>query len=384
MINLIDSVPHLHRAGVDVTIFTTDLGAPASAPAWRADVDDFPEGAASCDVRLFRAESPRRSAYAPELRKALRREISQFDLVRIHGLYLYPQYAAASEAQRADIPYIVTPHGALDPWLRRNGRVRKRMTDLAWQRRMLRDAAAIHATTEAESLLLDEVVPEGPSRRIVGNGVATKLFETLPARGAFRTSLGIDPDSALILFLGRMARKKAIDVLIRAVARLPDRSLALAIVGPDDEDLTAELRRLAATLGIDGLVHFAGPLYGSSRLQALADADLWILPSHTENFGNAVLEAMAASVPTVVSTQVNLAPDIVAARAGSVVRPDETALAGEIERLLDDPEERARIAAAGRAFADHYDWRHVAKQLASMYSEFARPCIPRRQPHRAQ
>ena len=372
IINLVESVPHLRDAGVELTIFTTDMGAPASAPAWRATADDFPNGAAECDVRVFRAEPPRRFAYSPRLKKALRAELQEFDLARIHGLYLHPQYSAAVEARRASIPYVVTPHGALDPWLRRRGRLRKLITGLVWQNRMLREAAAIHATTQVELDLFSDVIPPGPARRIVGNGVATSRFQVLPPRGALRTALGIDADTPVVLFLGRLARKKGIDILIRAVARLGRRDLALVIVGPDDEGLTPQLTRLARDLGISDITHLAGPRYGEDRLSALSDADVWALPSHTENFGNAVIEAMASGVPTIISTEVNLAPDVLAARAGYVAADDPSAFARELTKLLDAPDERRRLAAAGRNFAARYDWRSISKQLAAMFEEFAR------------
>lgn len=371
MINLVESVPHLRRAGVEVTIFTTDMGAPASTRAWRAGTTDFPDGADECDIRVFRAEPPRRVVYSPRLRRGLRSELVGFDLVRIHGLYLYPQYAGAAEARRLGLPYIVTPHGALDPWLQRHGRLRKTATNLAWQSRMLREAAAIHATTEAESALFDASIPAGPARRVVANGVATDVFKALPPRGRLRAELDIGPDTPIVLFLGRLARKKGIDILIRAIARVRNRNLALVIVGPDDEGLTPSLRRLAMEVGIADLTHFVGPLYGNSRLQALADSDLWALSSHTENFGNAVIEAMAAGVPTIISSEVNLASDVAAAQAGSVARPDPGAFGAELSRLLDDPGERARLGDAGRLLAARYDWRLIATQLAAMYREFA-------------
>lgn len=375
IINLVESVPHLRQVGVEVTIFATDMGAPAAGKAWRARAVDFPPGVDQCDIRVFRAEPPRRIAYAPSLRMALRSELCRFDLVRIHGLYLYPQYAAASETRRSGLPYIVTPHGALDPWLRQRGRMRKALTGAAWQDRMLRQASAVHATTRAESDLFDDAIPIGPARRVVGNGVAIDVFGNLPARGTLRSRLGVHPEQPVVLFLGRLSRKKAVDLAIRAVAQMIRKDVCLIIVGPDDEKLRPELRKLADDLSISDRTYFVGPLYGDERLQALADADVWILPSHTENFGNAVIEAMAAGVPTIISTEVNLADDIRAAKAGVVVTREPAVIAAAVTRLLADPDQRERLAVAGRRFAARYDWPEIAGQLASMYQEFARPSL---------
>lgn len=370
ILNLVGSVPHLARAGVEVTIFTTDMGGPASAPASRAGPDDFPAGAAQCDVRVFRAEAPRRLSYSPGLRQALQRDAASFDLVRVHGVYLYPNYVAAASARRAGVPYIVTPHGALDPWMRRHGRARKLVTNLAWQNRMLRDAAAIHATTTRDRELLADVAPAGVPRYVVGNGVDVEAFATVPSRGALRRELGIAPDRPMLLFLSRVSRKKGIDILLRAAARLGSLQPAVVVVGPDDEGLTGELRTLARELGLEASVYFAGARYGADRLQALADGDVWVLPSHTENFGNAVVEAMSAGVPVVVSDAVNLAPEISAARAGFVTTRDPDSVAAAChDALTMAPDEKARLTAAGRAFASRFEWPVVAEELASMFTE---------------
>jgi glycosyltransferase involved in cell wall biosynthesis len=237
---------------------------------------------------------------------------------------------------------------------------------------MLRRAAAVHATTHAEMELFGDAIPARAARRVVGNGVATSQFATLPPRGSFRREIGIDADKPLLLFLGRLSRKKGLEILIRAVARMPTTDVALAIVGPDDEGLTADLRDLARRVDISQRTHFVGPRYGEQRLAALADADIWILPSHTENFGNAAIEAMAAGVPVVMSTEVNLAADVVRAGAGCVVPCDAAAVADACMRLLKDPGERRQLAAAGREYAAEYDWPRVAHQLAAMFKEFAR------------
>ena len=187
-INLVESVPHLRSAGVDVTIFTTDMGAPVTARPWRASAADFPSGADECDVRVFRLESPRRFGYSPGLKRALRADLPAFDLARVHGLFLHPQYAMAAEAQRAAIPYLVSPHGALDPWVRRRGRLRKLITGIAWQDRMLREAAAIPGATgtpprsrsggATHPVMLEAIATAAPTAAacICGRNVAMSSF----------------------------------------------------------------------------------------------------------------------------------------------------------------------------------------------------------------
>jgi glycosyltransferase involved in cell wall biosynthesis len=177
-----------------------------------------------------------------------------------------------------------------------------------------------------------------------------------------------------VLFLGRIAAKKGLDLLIRAFAiasrRFADARLVLA--GPDDEALRPELEALARREGVGERVLFPGMLRGDDKLAALAAADVWALSSHTENFGIAVIEALAAAVPTLISPAVNLAGEIERAGAGVVSETRPEAFAGALAYLLEDEERRAGYARRGREFACGYDWKAVAPRIVEMYEEVAR------------
>lgn len=371
-LNLVDSVPHLRDQAVEVTIFTTDMDAPASSPAGRVGPLDLPAGADLCDIRMARARFPRRIAYAPHLRKLLAGNLAQFDVVRIHGVYLYPHMVAAQEARRAGVPYIITPHGALDPWIRRHGRARKALSQLVWQNRMFQHAAAVHTTTITERELVNDLVPRHVARFVVGNGVDVSAFSELPASGSLRRELKLPSDALVLLFVGRISRKKGIDILIKALPLLRPRPVTLIVAGPDDEGLRPTLERLARELGVEAQVFFVGPRFGPQRLEALADGDLWALTSHAENFGNAVLEAMASGVPTIVSTEVNLARELGHARAAAICRCDPADFAEQCARLLDDPDRLRQFATRGREFADRYDWPIIGAELREMFESVCR------------
>jgi glycosyltransferase involved in cell wall biosynthesis len=356
-----------------VTIYTTDMGGPASAPPSRLSRAEIDLLTSHVDVRVFRAQRPWRFAYAPGLGRALRIQAPQFDVLRVHGVYLYPNYVAAREARRAHVPYVVTPHGALDPWLRRHGRLRKDLTTVAWQARMLRRAAAIHVMTDDERRLTQDVAPSRVPRRVIGNGLDVAAFSALPARGPFRESVGIPAHVPLILCFGRLSHTKGLDVLIEALGRLRRQDAFLAIVGPDDEGLTPRLVALARSAGVAGRVIFAGPRFGRERLQVLADADLWALASHTENFGIAVVEALAAGLPVVMSDQVNISTEAQASRGAVVVPVDASAFAAACDGVLDmRMEERAKLCQSGRAFATRYAWPSIAAELGHMFEAVAR------------
>jgi glycosyltransferase involved in cell wall biosynthesis len=367
---VVESARSLRQLGVESEIVATDLPAAANAGARRAvTAAELPSGIGNLDVRLFRARPPRRLAFSPGLARRVAAAAGEVDLVHVHSLYLFPQLAAFVAARRHRVPYLVSLHGSLDPWLRARGRSRKALVDRAWQRRMLEHAAALHVTTAEEERLTADVAPAVP-RSVVPYGIDWAGFQMLPPPEEFRRRYLNGWQGPVVLNVGRIAAKKGLDVLVRAVAGLPDAHLVLA--GPDDEGLRASLAQLAFSLGARDRVTFTGMLHRDERLGALAAGDVWALPSHTENFGIAVVEAMAAARPVVVSPGVNLAPDVAAARAGLVVAAEPEALTRALSALLGDPERRQGLAARAREFARQYDWSEVAPRWRSMYMEATR------------
>ena len=370
-VGTVESVRALAPLGIESTIFATDLAAAASSRRQRrASRADLPAGVDAVDARLYPARRPHRVAFSPALDRALAGAVGSYDVVHIHSLYLYPQLAGFRAAKRHRVPYIVSPHGALDPFLRQRGRARKALTELLWQRRMLEGAAALHLTTDGEAALVADVAPAVP-RAVVPNGIRWDEFQGLPSARSFRERHLGGHDGPLVMFLGRITFKKGIDVLVRAFALVaheePD--CRLAIVGPDDEGRTPSLEAIAERAGVRDRVHFVEMVTGAERLAALAAADVWALPSHTENFGIAVAEALAAGRAVVVSPAVNIAGDIEHADAGIVCEPAVEPLAAQLLALLHDEPRRLALGERARAFARRYDWSAVAGRAAAMYEE---------------
>jgi glycosyltransferase involved in cell wall biosynthesis len=358
----------LQQLGYQVRIVSTDMALAPGAKGQRAlTPDELHPLIAATDHALYPARRPRRLAYSPPLAGALRASVGQFDVVHIHSLWLYPQYAAYSAASAAGVPYIVSPHGALDPFLRGRGRLRKRITTEAWQGRMLENARLIHVTSEVEAELIADVAPSVP-RAVVPLGVDLAEFSELPERGVFRRERLNGYEDPVILFLGRLTFKKGIDLLIEAFARARRESFCrLVIAGPDDEGLEPSLRAVAERCGVTDDVAFVGPVYGRDRLAALACADIWALASHTENFGVAVVEAMASGLPVVISPAVNIAAEVAAAQAGIVAELTAEAFANVLRALLADQNRRRTLADSARAFAGRFEWRAIMPSLTEMY-----------------
>lgn len=371
--SVIEASLALEATGVHVSIFSTDLAEAASAPIHsRAVAADLPAGASALDVRLFPVRRPHRYAFSPDLNRALAQSVTGYDVVHLHSLYLFPQYAGYRQAMRHGVPYIVAPCGALDPYLRRRHPRIKSATDRLWQRSMLDQAAAIHYKTDDEARLAADVAIRGPAY-VAPNGIRLTEFKSLPPSDRFRAAELGGYGGPLVLFLGRLSHKKGLDILIQAFAELRGKieDVRLVIAGPDDEGLTPGLAELAHSRAVESEVNFVGMLDRERRLEALAAADIFVLPSHTENFGNAVLEAMASGVPTVISSAVNIAPEVEASQAGLVREPTAEEFAEAMLHVLGDETKRAELTRRGHEFAKGYEWSTAVSAWLEMYSDVA-------------
>jgi glycosyltransferase involved in cell wall biosynthesis len=351
-------------------ILSTDL-ALASTGWWqrqqRVQPDQLHPALAESELAVFPARFPRRLAFSPQLYSAAKEVMAECDVAHIHNLWQYPQYAGHRAAIEGQVPYIVSLHGALSPYLRQHGRLRKGLSMLLWQRTMFDRATMIHVTTQAEADQSADVA-RGVPRTIVPCGLYVEDFQRLPPREQFRDSHLDGYEGPVILFLSRLAYTKGLDVLVRAFTRTrSELECRLVIAGPDDEGLTPSLQRIAAQLGVGDDVLFVGPLYGDQRLAALASADVWTLCSHTDSFGIAIVEALAAGRAVVVSRTINLAQEIAASGAAVVADADAHIFGEAILEVLTNDRRRAELQARAPSFAARYDWAVVAPQLVQMY-----------------
>ena len=326
--------------GHEVHVFTTNvdgagtLDVPTATPV---DIDGV-------QVRYY-ASPQARLYWSPDMRRALRREVATFDVVHIHAVYLWPGVAAARAARAAGVPYVISPRGMLVPELiARKSRVAKMLWLRLVERRGFANAAAIHFTSALEWEDAKRIGIPLPSPVVIANGV------DLPSRP------DVPRDARTLLFLGRVNWKKGLDRVIEA---LPSLDARLLVAGNDEENLTPQLRELARRHGAQ--VEFLGPVYGAAKDELLARATLFVLLSTSENFGNAVLEALAMETPAVLSRGVGLADEVVGADAG-VIGMDAAA------PLLDNPERRAEMGRNGRALVEsRFTWPRIAQEMEDAY-----------------
>ncbi len=363
---VVDMARAVAARGHDVSIYTTDRD---MTDAERA----APPPADGVERHVFAQGFPALFATSWKLARALDEAIPKADIVHIHSLYLFHVWYAARVCRAAGVPYVLRPHGTLDPFLWKRHRARKKLLELAFQDRVIRNAAALHYTAEDEMRLAAPYV-HGAKGVVVPNGLDMAAYATLPAKGGFVARHPELAGTKPVLFLSRINFKKGLDVLIPAFAKAlaADPALRLVIAGPDD-GYKATAEGFAAAAGVADKIVWVGMLDAGAKLDAFADSALFALPSWSENFGIAIVEAMACGVPVVISDRVNIWREIDAAGAGLVSPPDVDSVAAHILLLAGDPGRAARMGAAGRKLAQtRYDWAKVAVDLERVYSEHAR------------
>jgi glycosyltransferase involved in cell wall biosynthesis len=293
--------------------------------------------------------------FTPSLPFVLRR--LRPDVVHVFGYRDPLGTAVAAWCLRTKRPYVFEPLGMFIPRFRK---VRtKRVLDRLW-RFVPERAKLIVATSELER---NELAGAGlPSERIVvrPNGFPSP---SAAASDGLRTRLGLAATDPLVLFVGRLNRKKGLDILLRALAGLPQATLA--IVGPDDHDGTlATVERLRDELGLRERVHLVGATPNPFALYA--EADVLALPSRNENFGNVAAEAAAAGTPAVISDQCGVA-EFVRDRAALVVTATASDVRDAIAKVLEDEALRNRLAAEGPCVAKEFSWPNVSAMQEAIY-----------------
>lgn len=343
------------RLGHEVTIATVaGQDEPLASAAREAE---------AAGVRIVRHEpnAPRAIYFSRDILRGLAPLAARADVVHVHSNWTFPMWWGCQAAIAAGRPLVMSPHGCLDPVRLAHSAWKKRLAG-CFDQRYLRQADVIHATSEAERDWIEHYVGGRPRIEVIPIGV------DLPA---LRETANPAERTRTVLSLGRLHPLKGLDLLLEAWpiamrALGPDARWALVIAGPDEQGTRAGLERHAQGLGN---VQFAGPLYGAEKDRAIANADLFVLPSRSENFGIAVAEALAAGVPAI--TTKGTPWQEIDGSCGWWVDANAHAIAAALTaamRLTDA--ERAAMGARGRALVEaKYQWASAGRAMVRMYSE---------------
>ncbi len=358
----------LRRAGVSADVATTDddgpgarLDVPLETPVERDDARYF----------FFRKQT---EFYKVSfgLRSWLRQNVATYDLVHIHALFSHTSVAAGRSARAKKIPYIVRPLGVLNRWGMMSRRRRlKKLSFHFIERPLLRSAAGLHFTTEQERTET-EMLGLHCRSFVVPLGVDAEAFQKPRHASRFLDRWPELGSREILLFLSRIDRTKGLSLLLEALAEVVRRrpNVALLIAGAGDRRFVEELRAKVEELRLENHVVWAGYLTGDAKLDALSAARVFVLPSHSESFGIAVVEALAAGVPTIVSEGVGIARELAEAQAALVVPPQTQPVADGIVRILEDEELARGLSMRGAALVrERYSIEGMGQKLVAMYEE---------------
>ncbi|MDZ4657284.1 MAG: glycosyltransferase [Bythopirellula sp.] len=365
---VLDLCRSLAEKGHHVTLATSDATDVASS--WKAAEPNCP--------RFL--ELPRstwlRSRLSIQALKNFESILGTVDVVHLHTPWELSNLQLSNILFRKQVPYIVTVHGMLDDYSMRQKGVKKRAYLALGGRRLFRRATTVHFTAEAEK---EQALPWIPGKYLsVVQACAMDLtpYENLPGPESALTAFPqLNSPRQKILFLSRLHPKKGVDLLLRAASLLKSQGFKadLLIAGPGDEAYVNELKQLANQLGLSDSTHFLGMVRGSVKLSLYELADVFVLPTHQENFGLVLPEALACGTPVVTTRGTDIWRELAEAGA-TIVENQPSELARAISEILSNAERRLALGEQGRQYVKN--WLAEDKVLAG-YEQMYRDTIDR-------
>ena len=357
----------LARRGHKLDVVVLDEPDVVAAVADRGPADNITVHALGSGLTSYR--------YSRTLWPWLRQHGGDYDRVIVNGIWQYLSFAAWRRYAGSSVPYYVFPHGMLDPWFKETFPLKHLKKWLYWpwaEYRVLRDAAAVIFTAEEERFQArksfwlyrcrEKVSPLGVEAPLISSNAKSEFLSRYPQL----------QNSRNFLFLGRLHPKKGCDILLEAFARFRSNdSISLILAGPDQVGWESDLRRQVTRLNLTNRVVFTGMLEGSMKQGAFASAEAFVLPSHQENFGISVVEALAVSVPVLISNRVNIWREIEADRAGYVESDDLAGTTRLVQRWIDTaPAEREMNRQnARRCFEQRFEINRAVDSLLQILNE---------------
>lgn len=311
--------------------------------------------------------------YSSALHRRIQQLASEHDIVHIHGIWQFPDWAAAAAARHAGVPYVITPHGSLQPARLRKSSLKKRVSAVLADRAMLNQASCLHATASDEAEAFRLYGYRGPIA-MIPNGI-TPAGSIEPDRAAmldaaFRRDFPETQGRRLLLFLSRIEPIKGVTTLARAwvecARQFPD--WHLVVVGPDERSHLQEVLAILRDGGVLDRTTITGPLYGDRKTAAYLASELFVLPTHSENFGLVIGEALSHRVPVITTTGAPW-PGILEHDCGWWIEPSQHALADTLRDALPLP--RAELAGRGERgaawIARDFTWEAESRLLLETY-----------------
>ncbi len=306
--------------------------------------------------------------FSPELYTWIKAHGNNFDIIHIHGVWHFsgvaPYLAGITTAK------CITTHGLLDRWTISKGYWKKYIFGLLFQKRILKNTELIQINNMDEKADLKRFLGfEHPNVKVIPNGMNLQDFAVLPEKNTFRNQFQIPKDEQMILFMSRINLKKGLDLLLPAFKQLLTKrnDCLLILAGPDDGYLSITQNFIKEN-NLEDRIKLVGMLTGKDKLAALSDADIFVLPSHSEGFSIATLEALVSGIPSLLSDRVGFGEAIKETNAAHLADLNENSIVEGLNKMLDDKDYCQTLSKNGTDLVkNRYDIELVAKQL---FNEF--------------
>jgi len=361
---VLDLAQALGRQGVDLDIVTTTANGPdrLNVPTQTWIQEKFYR------IQYFSYWNFIDYKFSWSLSRWLFQNISNYDLVHTHTIFCYPTLPAYWVCQLHQIPYIMTPHGMLEPWALAYKSWKKTPYFKSIEKPALQRASAIQMLASTEASNVKQLGLKSPLV-IIPNGIYPEDFQDLPSSEIFYQQFPETRHKKLILFLGRIDPKKGLDLLAIAFEKIHDQfpEAHLVLAGPDNIDFSPTVKGYFSEANCLEAVTFTGMLTGSLKYAVLAAADIYVAPSYSEGFSVSVLEGMASGLPCVITTGCNF-PEAGMEKAALEIDIDAQQLTDALLWCLINPEEAQQMGDHARKFIfNNYTWEGIAKKMEKIY-----------------
>ncbi len=363
----------LVKKGIDVIVYTTNAGLDEKILLNQEVNVDGVKVSYFTFMKFFEFLGSTGWQFSLELTHALRRNLNNFDIVYLPAVWNYPTTISAYYCRKYKKPYIIAPKGVLFPYTKSKNAWKKWPYYKLFAERDIKNATAIHYTAEDEANKCHTLFLELKNQAIIiPNGIELSEFTNLPTRDNLWKRYPILKDKKIILFLGRINWIKGLDLFVKTYSRLARErnEVHLMIVGPDENNYIEKVKKWLRNEGIFERVTFTGILSGKRKLEAFAGSDVFVLPSYSESFGMAVVEAMACNLPVIISDQVGIYKEVENAKAGIIIHTKPNELYNALMKILDNKQESLEMARRGRKMVEEYfASEKVADKMIKVFEE---------------
>lgn len=320
-------------------------------------------------IQTFSIVGPSRLGFSPQMEQRVITHAAEYDVVHAHGIWTYTSRVVNRWRAQRGGPTIIALHGSLDAWALRRSRWKKRLAMILYERENLHRASCLHALSLREAEGFKAFGLRNPIA-VIPNGISEDWLASTGDASRFRDKFGLDAETRVILFLGRITPIKNLPMLLQAMASLRQHlgNWKLVIAGVNEFGHQPEVEALVEQLALQPYVRFVGPLYGQDKRDAFAAAEVFVLPSHSEGAPVVILEALGVGVP-VLTTQASPWEELVTHQCGWWTAISQDAIADALrDALLQPPPALRAMGARGKdLIRARYTWASIARSTIELY-----------------